>query len=199
MKIISYNIRGFVVGPDSKFGQTKSLICREKPSSLALQETKLHTINYQWVYSLWGSGECEFIQSEMVGKSGGQLIIWDTNCFEAEDLVKFECVIGIRGKWKSNGTPLNVINLYGPHDDLKKRKIWGSLEKLFENNDEAWVLCGDFNEVRNQSEQFNCAYIDSRARCFNKFILKSSLPDIPIGCRSFTRISDDGTKCSKID
>ncbi|XP_071739246.1 uncharacterized protein [Rutidosis leptorrhynchoides] len=85
----------------------------------------------------------------MVGKSGGQMIIWDTNCFVAEDVIKFDSVLGIR--------------------------------------------------VRDPSERFNYEFIVCRARRFNKFIIECGLIDVPIRGRLFTRISDDGTKFSKLD
>ncbi|XP_071694701.1 uncharacterized protein [Rutidosis leptorrhynchoides] len=190
---------GFGIGKESKFGPTKRLILKEKPIVLALHKAKLHTVSNTWIHNLWGSVDCEFIQREMVGKSGGQLLIWDINYFEATDVISFDCVLGIRGKWKSNGESLNVVNVYGPHDDVRKQKLWDSLAKLVEDLEEAWVLCGDFNEVRNQAECFNCNYIDSRAKRFNDFILSNNMIDISIGGRFFTRVSDDGTKFSKLD
>ncbi|XP_071694268.1 uncharacterized protein [Rutidosis leptorrhynchoides] len=199
MKLLSYNIRGFGVGKDSKFGETKRIICSVRPTFLAIQETKLHTVNIQWVQSLWGSGDCEFIQQEMIGKSGGQLLIWDKLDFEAIDIIAMDRVIGIRGKWKATGMIMNIVNIYGPHDDTKKQRLWDSLAYLIGCRDEAWVCCGDFNEVRDQSEWLNCVFVESRARRFNDFIASSNLIDIPLGGRLFTRVSDDGIKYSKID
>ncbi|XP_071714730.1 uncharacterized protein [Rutidosis leptorrhynchoides] len=117
----------FGFGKHSKFGQIKNLIYKEKPSFLALQETKLHPVNASWIQTLWGSTECDFIQQEMVGKSGGQLLIWDSNVFDATDCIRFDRAIGVRGKWKSNGCTLNILNVYGPHDDAKKQRLWDTL------------------------------------------------------------------------
>ncbi|XP_071686723.1 uncharacterized protein [Rutidosis leptorrhynchoides] len=74
----------------------------------------------------------------------------------------------------------------------------GFITKLVEDRDEAWVLCGDFNEVRDQSDRLNYVYVDSRAACLNNFIHSSNLIDISIGGRFYTRVSDDGTKFSKL-
>ncbi|XP_071705387.1 uncharacterized protein [Rutidosis leptorrhynchoides] len=208
MKILSYNIRGFGVSKDSKFGPIKKLILYEKPSFIALQETKLHLVNDTWVHSLWfntpgcyiwGSNDCDFIQQEMIGKSGGQLLIWDSKLFEAVNVIKLDRVIGIRGKWKINGANLNVLNVYGPHDDVKKQILWDLLDSLLSADDEAWPICGDLNEVRDHTERFNCEFVASRARRFNDFILSNNLLDIPLGGRAYTRVSDDGTKFSKLD
>ncbi|XP_071731689.1 uncharacterized protein [Rutidosis leptorrhynchoides] len=65
--------------------------------------------------------------------------------------------------------------------------------------DTAWVLCGDFNEVREFSDRLNCVFNQSRATRFNEFIARNNLIEIPINGRKFTRISDNGAKFSKLD
>ncbi|XP_071699063.1 uncharacterized protein [Rutidosis leptorrhynchoides] len=174
MKIVSYNLRGFCSGKECKVGDVKKLIRSEKPSFLALKETKKHLVNFQWIQSLWGSTECDFIQQEMIGKSGGQLLIWDKKMFEATDVIKIDRVVGKRGVLKNNGLILIVLNIYGPHEDSKKETLWDSLSNLLSRkDDEIWVLGGDFNEVRNQDERLNCEFIEYRARRFNSFIKKA--------------------------
>ncbi|XP_071719374.1 uncharacterized protein [Rutidosis leptorrhynchoides] len=181
MKIVSYNIRGFGSGKFSKFNTVKKLIANEKPSFCALQETKLRIVKDSWVHKLWGSTECDFIQQEMIGKSGGQLLIWDLNVFEPIDVHKVDRVIGIRGKWKSSGIEINILNVYGPYDDNSKQNLWDNLTVLLRDSNEPWVICGDFNEVRDQSERLNCEFVESRAKRFNNFIQSNDLMDIPLG------------------
>ncbi|XP_071740692.1 uncharacterized protein [Rutidosis leptorrhynchoides] len=200
-KVITLNIRGFglSIGKD-KFRWGKRLICIEKTQFVALQETRLNTVNRNWINSLWNTSDCDFIQKKNIGKSGGQLLIWDTTQFEAVSSVNFESVIGIRGIWRKSGCKLNVINVYSPHDDSKKLKLWDQLSKILEyGDDEAWLLCGDFSEVWEQAERFNCDFIEYRAKRFNKFITDNILLEISLGGRCFTRVSDDGLKFSKLD
>ncbi|XP_071695704.1 uncharacterized protein [Rutidosis leptorrhynchoides] len=155
------------------------------------------------VSSLWGNLDCEFLQKQKVGQSGGQLLVWDTSKFVALGTFMWDSVIGVRGKWKDAGDSgpfLNVINIYGPHDDLKKQALWDSLSRMLSGKrEEAWLLCGDFNEVREKEERFNCEFIEVRAKRFNDFILDNSLIEIPLGGRLFTRMSDDGLKFSKLN
>ncbi|XP_071697855.1 uncharacterized protein [Rutidosis leptorrhynchoides] len=185
-----HTLQGFGCGKDSKFGPIKKLIAKEKLEVIALQETKLNAVNDTWIQSLWGSNDCEFIQQEKIGKSGGQLLVWDLNVFEAIDVIRFDRVIGVRGKWKSNRSIINILNIYGPHDDSKKKRLWDSLSNMLKDNDETWILCGDFNEVREQTERFNCVFVESRARLFNKFIQSNNLIDLPLGGRLYTRVID---------
>ncbi|XP_071704573.1 uncharacterized protein [Rutidosis leptorrhynchoides] len=77
--------------------------------------------------------------------------------------------------------------------------MWNMLENLIASNDAEWVICGDFNEVRDQSERLNCAFIGARAARFNSFIDRMQLIEIPLLGMKFTRISDNGMKLSKLD
>ncbi|XP_071694439.1 uncharacterized protein [Rutidosis leptorrhynchoides] len=70
---------------------------------------------------------------------------------------------------------------------------------LVRSVDSAWLLCDDFNEVRDYSDRLNCVFHQSRASRFNDFIAMNNLVEIPISGKKFTRISDDGTKFSKLD
>ncbi|XP_071708249.1 uncharacterized protein [Rutidosis leptorrhynchoides] len=194
MKIISLNIRGFGSGKESKFGNVKSLCFVERPSILALQETKCHNLVDNWLFGLWGSIDCGYVQKEMVGKSGGQLLIWDKHIFEVSSELIGDFFIAIRGKWKKSGNESIIVNVYGPHDDTNKCKFWDSLDKILCIDGVSWVICGYFNEVRDKSERLNCEFFENRAKRFNEFIDINSLVDIPLGGRKFTRVSDDGIK-----
>ncbi|XP_071727350.1 uncharacterized protein [Rutidosis leptorrhynchoides] len=140
-------------------------------------------------HKIWGSVDCEFIQKEMIGKSGGQLLMWDNTQFAAESVIRGDYVIGIKGKWVMSGLACNIVNVYGPHDDNGKQKLWSDLSRLIVSDiDVAWVICGDFNEVRNKAERFNCDFIEYRAKRFNEFITDNCLIEIPMSGRIFTRV-----------
>ncbi|XP_071740419.1 uncharacterized protein [Rutidosis leptorrhynchoides] len=200
MKIISLNIRDFCIGTKhDKSGWVRKLMLKEKPCLIVLQETRLNLVEDRWIFSIWGSYDCDFVQKEKVGNSGGQLIIWDKNCFEASSVFNFDCAIGVKGVWKDNQKVINILNIYGPHDDASKIKLWDLLSTTIDGSDEAWVLGGDFNEVREKDERLNCEFVEYRARRFNDFIANNSLIEIPLGGRNFTRVSEDGIKFSKLD
>ncbi|XP_071739939.1 uncharacterized protein [Rutidosis leptorrhynchoides] len=135
-----------------------------------------------------------------INLGGGQLLIWDTDEFEAESTIAIDFVIGIKGVWKKSGSKVNILNIHGPHDDHNKQRLWASLVSLLcSNKDEAWLICGDFNEVRCPSERLNCDFISNRALWFNDFIEQCHLVEIPLSGRIFTRVSEDGIKFSKLD
>ncbi|XP_071695719.1 uncharacterized protein [Rutidosis leptorrhynchoides] len=110
-----------------------------------------------------------------------------------------EFFIAIKGKWKGKGVDSIIVNVYGPHTDPNKQKLWSSLDKFIGTYDLDWVLCGDFNEVRDSSERQNCEFIAKRVEWFNKFIDKSNLFDVPMGGKRFMKFCDNGVKFSKFD
>ncbi|XP_071727067.1 uncharacterized protein [Rutidosis leptorrhynchoides] len=196
MKILSLNVRGF--GVTGKFGWVKGLCYNVRPDIAAFQETKCRVLGDQWVQQLWGHDDFGYIQKEVVGNSGGLLIIWDTNRFKVNCAVGGEFFISIRRTWVGSGHDTILVNVYGPHCDAGKKKMWESLDNLLLCSDSGWVLCGDFNEVREQSDRLNCDFHEARARRFNEFIVRNNLIEIPIKGRKFTRVSDDGVKFSKL-
>ncbi|XP_071700645.1 uncharacterized protein [Rutidosis leptorrhynchoides] len=205
MKILSSNIRGF--NQKGKVGWFKSLIVKEKPCVVAVQETKskgpledvTKGVDDAWIEFIWGSAEFAYIQKSVASRSGGMLLIWDTNEFTANQAVEGDYFLAVKGHWKGHSVESAIVNVYGPHDDTKKRKMWSDLDTLLNYGDIAWILCGDFNEVRNQQERKNCEFIDRRANMFNDFIDKAGLWEIPLIGKKFTRFSDDGVKFSKLD
>ncbi|XP_071700546.1 uncharacterized protein [Rutidosis leptorrhynchoides] len=132
-------------------------------------------------------------------KLGGMLVIWDNNRFKAHSVVSGDFFLAIRGNWVGFGHDSIIVNVYGPHCDARKKKMWEDLEKLVAGVDSGWVLCGNFNEVRDQTDRLNCVFHEARARKFNEFIIRNNLIEIPINGWKFTRISDDGTKFRKLD
>ncbi|XP_071688218.1 uncharacterized protein [Rutidosis leptorrhynchoides] len=197
MKILSLNIRGFAV--KGKFGWVHSICIKERPCIAVFQETKSKCVSDKWVNALWGDTNFGFIQKEAIGKSGGLLVIWDKGSIEDIEATGGDYFLALRGKWKKSGEESIVVNVYGPHSDHKKKLMWDSLDRLINSTDSSWLLCGDFNEVRNSSDRLNSQFHQCRADRFNEFIYRNKLIEIPISGRKFTRISDDGVKFSKLD
>ncbi|XP_071699284.1 uncharacterized protein [Rutidosis leptorrhynchoides] len=197
MKIVSVNICGFK--REGKFEWFRNLCNQSCADVVAVQETKCGIVGDDWIESLWGSGDFGYVQKEALERSGGLLFIWNINAFTVNCAVKKDYFLAIKGHWKGCEEECVIVNVYGPHNDEKKRDIWASLENIMEYEDVAWVLCGDFNEVRNIDERKNCIFHERRADNFNNFINKSNLIEIPLVGRRYTRISDDGIKFSKLD
>ncbi|XP_071699029.1 uncharacterized protein [Rutidosis leptorrhynchoides] len=197
MKILSLNVRGF--GVKGKFGWVKGICLSERPFIAAFQETKCRHLEDQWVQNLWGSDEFGYVQMEATGNSGGLLLVWDTNRFAVSKAIGNKYFLAIRGNWLGSNHDSVIVNVYGSHNNADKKELWCSLDNLLREVDTSWVVCGDFNEVRFNSERLNCRLHRSRAARFNDFIARNNLIDIPVNGKRYTHISDDGTKFSRLD
>ncbi|XP_071740483.1 uncharacterized protein [Rutidosis leptorrhynchoides] len=191
-------IRGFGSGKDCKIGDFKklllqlmSLCCKRQNASWSIG-IGLVSFGGRMILTL-------FKKKKKIGKSGGLLLIWDTKEFMAEESMIDDFFIAVKGRWKGRDVESIIVNVYGPHKDTNKLKLWASLGNFVGNHDVVWFLGGDFNEVRDVSGRKNCIYNDGRSSWFNDFINELRLLDIPLGGKRFTRICDNGLKFSKLD
>ncbi|XP_071740624.1 uncharacterized protein [Rutidosis leptorrhynchoides] len=199
MKMLSLNIRGLGKDDKIKLNWFKNLIYKEQPSVIALQETKCRNFPECWIEKIWGNEGYNYAVKNSTGNSSGILTVWDPKLFIANCVVERDSFIVIKGKWKDAGTELIIVNVYGPHTDVAKKKMWEDLSDVMNYDKAMWVLLGNFNEVRSELERRNTKFLEHRAKRFNSFIKDNNLTDIPLGGRIYTRISTNGVEFSKLD
>ncbi|GJZ70286.1 putative RNA-directed DNA polymerase [Tanacetum coccineum] len=152
------------------------------------------SVDDQWVESVWGARNFGFVQIESRGRSGGLLLVWDTNSFSVKQSVGEDRFVAIMGTLKGRVGDIILANMYRPYPANQKVALWKRLEELINSNDAAWCLFGDFNEVRNQDDRLNTQFHVRESDDFNEFIANTHLIEVLIGGRRFTRVSDDGMK-----
>ncbi|XP_071699700.1 uncharacterized protein [Rutidosis leptorrhynchoides] len=197
MCTISLNIRG--IGQTGKINWLKNICNKEKPTIFGLQETKCGQTSDNTIESFWGNSDFKFIQKDSVGASGGILTIWDTNIFSVTNAIEGEFFLAICGSWAGHNSELAFINVYGPHSNAKKLRLWNELTSFINSINIPHIVFGDFNEVRNKTERMNSEYNQPWADNFNRFISNLGLIDLPLGGKKFTRICEKTMKFSKLD
>ncbi|XP_071708263.1 uncharacterized protein [Rutidosis leptorrhynchoides] len=120
------------------------------PAVVAIQETKCGTIDDSWMESVWLSPKFKFKKKEAVGFSGVMFLIWDTNTFNANQAIKGEFYLVIKGHWVGIVEEIAIVNVYSPHSHSKKLRFWKELESLINFKDMLWIICGDFNEKQDE-------------------------------------------------
>ncbi|XP_071739026.1 uncharacterized protein [Rutidosis leptorrhynchoides] len=199
MKIISLNVSGLRKVGKVRFNWVRDLIRFHSPDIFAIQESKRVNINDFIIENLWGNQNYEYVFKLAVGFSGGLILVWNLLKFSMSQVVEKEFFLAITGKWAGKDYESIVVNVSGPNNDSRKHKFWESFENIMQVNIVYWIICGDFNEVRRDSERKNCVFMDHRAKILNDFIDRAQLIEIPLGGMKFTRISDDVLKYSKLD
>lgn len=98
------------------------------------------------------------------------------------------------GVWQGNENEVTLFNVYGPHDDFARRRLWGDLLEVLHSTGSQNCLMRDFNVVRNQDGRKGSFFYQQRANAFNDFIHTAGLTELKMGGRSFTWIGMGGTK-----
>nr|GEX56453.1 RNA-directed DNA polymerase, eukaryota [Tanacetum cinerariifolium] len=119
-------------------------------------------------------GGC-FVSSMARGRSGGLISMWDPNTFVKNDIWCDDSFIIVKGKWKNLDGDYFMINIYGPQDPSDKGILWRRIEDFIHHNNGAFVLFGDFNEVRSNFERLGSTFSPSQADNFNTFITNNGL------------------------
>ncbi|KAJ9564376.1 hypothetical protein OSB04_000342 [Centaurea solstitialis] len=163
-------------------------------------ETKT-SIDADWqVASVWGNSNRDFVALNSSGNSSGLLTVWDCNLFKMNKSVKHDGFIAVHGVWRGNNAKVGIINVYAPQRAIEKNLLWDDIKReLLRTSDVAWIVCGDFNEVRSAEERKGSKFDSRGANCFNDFIVAANLTDLRLGGRKFTWMNADCTKLSKLD
>ncbi|PWA98934.1 RNA-directed DNA polymerase, eukaryota [Artemisia annua] len=92
-----------------------------------------------------------------------------------------------------------MINIYGPQNPLDKVTLWNTLLSFIQQHPGKFILFGDLNEVKDESERLRSTFNRSEAQDFKSFIADSGLTDLPLAGHLYTWMNKDGSKLSKRD
>ncbi|GKB43987.1 RNA-directed DNA polymerase, eukaryota [Tanacetum coccineum] len=194
---MSYNIEG--LGYKAKKGWIKELCLKHRINFVALQETKMESIDLFSIKSLWGNFTFEYATSSSAGNSGGILCVWDPNMFVKDHVSSCDYFLAIMGTWSPTSTKLLIICVYAPQELAEKMELWGYIRSMIDRWEGETVILGDFNEVRTKQERFGSVFNAQGASVFNNFISMTNLIDLPLGGYSYTWAHKTATKMSKLD
>ncbi|WJX81350.1 hypothetical protein P8452_64245 [Trifolium repens] len=69
---------------------------------------------------MWGSSDCDFAFKSSEGRSGGLLIIWDSNIMSVRRKFHNDHAIWLEAEWGEEKKEINILNVYAPCDARKK-------------------------------------------------------------------------------
>ena len=118
MNFLSLNIQG--LAQKAKKDWVRELCISNKVNFLAIQETKMESMDIRCVRSCWGNYGFDHIHGNSVGNSGGILCVWDPNAFKKISYTISDYFVIIRGLWLKSGVNLLIVVVYGPHDPRDK-------------------------------------------------------------------------------
>jgi exonuclease III len=125
MRICSWNVRG--LGGRIKKEKVKELILREKLDVLAIQESKLASVDKNLCARLWGGEEVGWRCAPAIGRSGGIITLWDANKGFLVDSFQGQGYVGVVLLWGASKIKCVIINVYAPCLFQAKKVLWVDL------------------------------------------------------------------------
>nr|GEX45897.1 nucleotide-binding alpha-beta plait domain-containing protein [Tanacetum cinerariifolium] len=106
--------------PKGQKNWVMELCIKNKVNFLAIQETKMETIDSVYVRQCWGNMAFDHAHSGSVGNSRGILCIWDTYSFIKQNVTVSDYFIIIGGTWRATSMRCLMIVVYAPQDSRDK-------------------------------------------------------------------------------
>lgn len=163
-----------------------------------LQETQLGLTSSTSIkiQDFWGNSNCDFEVIEATGRSEGLLTIWDNQQFTVTKIIRSRFFLIVIGPCIDSSGDLAIVNVYAPQSATMKKKLWDELSLIKANRNARWIIMGDFNVVRRQTERVNSRFCPNSVDDFNQFINNNSLQDLRMGDFNFTYYRQEGRKTS---
>jgi exonuclease III len=201
MIVASFNVRG--LGGSIKKRKVRELIFKNQIDFLAIQETKMESVNDSLCHSLWGSQDCLWACFPSVGSSGGILSLWRKSTSALLFTFTGEGYVGVCLEWGMERQICFVVNVYAKCDLAAKRRLWEALRNFKRRFGKGlWCILGDFNSVTSGEERRGASQEDAVTldmREFVGFVESMEVVDLPILGRRFTWFHSSGRAMSRID
>ncbi|MCI30103.1 hypothetical protein A2U01_0051312, partial [Trifolium medium] len=142
------------LGGRIKKKKVKELILREKVDVLAIQESKLGSVNKKLCARLWGGEDVNWRCAPAIGRSGGLITMWDASRGSLENSFQGQGYLGVVLLWGASKVKCVIINVYAPCLLQAKKALWVDLLvalKVYGTNH--ICVLGDFNSVRSDEER----------------------------------------------
>ncbi|XP_022030273.1 uncharacterized protein LOC110931174 [Helianthus annuus] len=198
MNFISVNLNG--VSDPQKGLWIRNLKRKVRAEFIGIQESHQSGLSELVLRRFWDSSPMCIDTVDSVGRSGGLVSIWNLDIFLADQVIKNPKFLSVSGQLLGVNVKFNVINLHAPNDPNCRRSLWSDLTSLINQFDGAWILLGDFNEVRSEDERVNSRFDRGSSEAFNGFISSVGLMEYSMCGGKFTFISGHkDVKLSKLD
>jgi len=179
MKVASWNVRGWRA--EGKKSMIKNFIMGENIDILGLVETK-HVEVSQWeINKCWATQDVEWVHAPALNGSGGLIVSWHKDAFEAISTFIGQRWICVLGTFAMENFRCAVCVVYAPNDQGGRRLLWGQLRNLRDKLSLPLIMVGDFNEVARIEERKDATQFTTSMRDFSDFIQDTQLFDLEIG------------------
>jgi hypothetical protein len=156
-KIFVWNCRGAASTSFYKF--CKQYINLSKPAMLVIMETRCDPTKLYKTFELLGYDE--FASVNCQGYAGGIAVAWKKDCMNVDVCVKKFQYIHMRVQYP-NGDWWFFTAIYASPTEDNRSLLWNDLKDIANNMSGAWMLAGDFNDIKCAEEKRRGASVSLR-------------------------------------
>lgn len=183
LNLLNWNIRG--LNSHKKQQILHDLLIKEHIDIVMIQESKKDNFSNRCLRKLSNRIDIwHWVPSR--GRSGGILFGGDSNKIKLLSWEAHRFCLDIHFENKLDSTLWHLTTVYGPVDRTIKPQLWEELDTIRNNCTDMWVLCGDFNAIRNRKEKSGQQFDLRSSRMFNNFVGRHDLLEHKLPNRRFT-------------
>lgn len=127
-----------------------------------------------------GNRWVSWVELKACGSKGGIIIMWNRRTWQCVDTQARAYLISCKFESLAEDFKWVFIGVYGPHTNSERNVLWlelASIKGLWSDN---WVIGGDFNVCRYETERLNCTRRSRAMKNFSDLISNLELIDLPL-------------------
>jgi exonuclease III len=151
-----------------------------------LQETKLSNIDGALAGFLGGHRLSTFAYKPAVGTKGGILLLWNDAALDVQNIVIRRFSITATVTLRDCLSTFLLTTVYGPSRDNHKRDFLCELRRFKPDDDQNWLVLGDFNLIYRAIDKNNTNLNLRRMRQFRATLNRCQLKEIHLQNHKYT-------------
>ncbi|XP_019260140.1 PREDICTED: uncharacterized protein LOC109238161 [Nicotiana attenuata] len=147
---------------------------------VCLQETKIEEWPPHWIRQVWGNRWVDWAVLNSIGRSGGIIVLWDKRKWLNRGVHQGHYTISCMFESAIENFRWCFIGVYGPYNNSEREILWHELAAIRGIWEDQWVIGGDFNVCRYESERYNCIRRSRAMKSFTDIIQDLGIIDLPL-------------------
>lgn len=162
------------------------MVSKFRKAVLCFQESKVDDVSRSFLRSFVGSFFDKYYFIPSVGSAGGIITCWNSKAFSCGEVLVRKYSLTTQMKHLSSGSTFYVTNVYRPPSWDGKEEFCNELAALKEVCGGSWVMCGDFNLIKNTNERRGKTWCGRLMTLFMDLLINLGMIDLPLGNQNFT-------------
>ncbi|XP_075084718.1 uncharacterized protein LOC142167974 [Nicotiana tabacum] len=175
---MSWNVHGLNDG--KKISTIMSLVRKWKVDVLCLQETKLEKWSSNLIQHIRGNRWVDWVELKSYATRGGIIVLWDRRQWNCIDSYQGTYIISCMLESLHKDFRWCFTGVYGPHTNPEREQHWDEIAGIRGLWSNQWVLGGDFNICRFESERLNFIRRSRAIKTFSYVIQELHIIDLPL-------------------